>query len=604
MEESTEETKNSIPQDIIFQVLKELPAKSLLRFRCVSKLWRSIVDSPLFVNSHRGRSHTRQGGITILMLAQPYPYGPDGEHVTHFFSINPQGIEPPCPVQTLPFADNFSLIQFVNGLVCYGNNVWNPSTREILTLPPVPCELVSNYTKWTFFSYCFLGFAPNSNEYKVVNICQKYRKGLNGDKETGASQCKILTLGLGTGSMWRDIDSDSDDCLASQLSNFYMSRVCCVNGTIYCWGTSQGKILAFDVEQEKFRYICHPDDANFSIKLIQVRDCLALINTKLDKIWMLDESMGVNWKTESLIIPHIYKTHGPWRMLIPVGSIHRGDEILLHWRRESDEILHLPEGRVQRKEFLELFYYELQGKSLRKIFLEDRCTAMAAAKPSSLSSSSQCSLSLNRCVPDQFHRTSLNLAFFNDPLTRRLVSVSATGNFSPVSSVDGFESGSDTQASSSSLAIDFLTLCHSLKTTKRKGWINHGIKGPESIADHMYRMALMALIARDLPGVNRERCIKIAIVHDIAEAIAEEIKELWAEYENNSSIEANLVKDFDKVEMILQALEYEMAEVAEHGKVLDEFFLSTTGKFQTEIGKSWAAEINSRRNSRLANRLN
>ncbi|XVE91338.1 hypothetical protein REPUB_Repub01dG0001300 [Reevesia pubescens] len=185
------------------------------------------------------------------------------------------------------------------------------------------------------------------------------------------------------------------------------------------------------------------------------------------------------------------------------------------------------------------------------------------------------------------------------------------------------ETGAPSRSSSSSAAsaIDFLTLCHHLKTTKRKGWINHGIKGPESIADHMYRMALMALIAGDLPGVNRERCIKIAIVHDIAEAIvgditpsdgvpkeeksrreqaaltemckilgggmrAEEIQELWAEYENNTSLEANLVKDFDKVEMILQALEYEM------------------GKFQTEIGKSWAAEITSRRNSRLAEKPN
>lgn len=143
-------------------------------------------------------------------------------------------------------------------------------------------------------------------------------------------------------------------------------------------------------------------------------------------------------------------------------------------------------------------------------------------------------------------------------------------------------------------------------------------------------MSLMALIAKDLPGLNRERCIKIAIVHDIAEAIvgditpsdgvpkeeksrreqaalnemceilggglrADEIKELWAEYENNSSIEASLVKDFDKVEMILQALEYE----TEHGRVLDEFFLSTAGKFQTDLGKSWAAEIISRRNIRL-----
>ncbi|MFS7953201.1 putative HD domain-containing protein [Helianthus anomalus] len=30
-------------------------------------------------------------------------------------------------------------------------------------------------------------------------------------------------------------------------------------------------------------------------------------------------------------------------------------------------------------------------------------------------------------------------------------------------------------------------------------------------------MALVALIADDLPGINRERCIKIALVHDIAE---------------------------------------------------------------------------------------
>lgn len=49
--------------------------------------------------------------------------------------------------------------------------------------------------------------------------------------------------------------------------------------------------------------------------------------------------------------------------------------------------------------------------------------------------------------------------------------------------------------------------CSVIQTTKRKGWINHSIKGPESIADHMYRMALMALIAGDLPAVDRERSV-------------------------------------------------------------------------------------------------
>ncbi|CAN6552367.1 unnamed protein product [Malus baccata var. baccata] len=184
-------------------------------------------------------------------------------------------------------------------------------------------------------------------------------------------------------------------------------------------------------------------------------------------------------------------------------------------------------------------------------------------------------------------------------------------------------SSSSTPASS---AIDFLSLCHRLKTTKRAGWVKRDVKDPESIADHMYRMGLMALIASDIPGVDRDKCIKIAIVHDIAEAIvgditpsdgipkaeksrreqealdhmckllgggsiAKEVGELWMEYEGNSSPEAKIVKDLDKVEMILQALEYEK----EQGKDLEEFFQSTAGKFQTDLGKAWALEIASRR---------
>ncbi|CAK9171372.1 unnamed protein product [Ilex paraguariensis] len=153
-------------------------------------------------------------------------------------------------------------------------------------------------------------------------------------------------------------------------------------------------------------------------------------------------------------------------------------------------------------------------------------------------------------------------------------------------------SPSASSSSAASSAIDFLSLCHRLKTTKRAGWVKREVQNPESIADHMYRMGLMALIASDIPGVCRDKCIKMAIVHDIAEAIvgditpadgipkleksrreqealdhmckllgggprAGEIHELWMEYEENSSLEAKVVKDFDKVEMILQALEYE-----------------------------------------------
>ncbi|KAJ0967476.1 hypothetical protein J5N97_024393 [Dioscorea zingiberensis] len=56
-----------------------------------------------------------------------------------------------------------------------------------------------------------------------------------------------------------------------------------------------------------------------------------------------------------------------------------------------------------------------------------------------------------------------------------------------------------------SSGVDFLSLCYRLKTTKRAGWIRRGVHRPESVADHMYRMGLMALIPPGIPGINRDR---------------------------------------------------------------------------------------------------
>lgn len=36
-----------------------------------------------------------------------------------------------------------------------------------------------------------------------------------------------------------------------------------------------------------------------------------------------------------------------------------------------------------------------------------------------------------------------------------------------------------------------------MQKTKRTGWVRKGIMGPESIADHMYRMSMMAFICND-----------------------------------------------------------------------------------------------------------
>ena len=114
------------------------------------------------------------------------------------------------------------------------------------------------------------------------------------------------------------------------------------------------------------------------------------------------------------------------------------------------------------------------------------------------------------------------------------------------------------------------------------------------VSDHMYRMAMMTMLLED-KELDTARCMKIAIVHDLAECIvgditplcgvsqeekhqrekdameklcglvnnpkvATEIMDLWKEYSSQLTQEAKTVKDLDRFEMILQAFEYEKAE--------------------------------------------
>ena len=75
--------------------------------------------------------------------------------------------------------------------------------------------------------------------------------------------------------------------------------------------------------------------------------------------------------------------------------------------------------------------------------------------------------------------------------------------------------------------------------------------------------------------------------------VGNEILELWKEYEEGATPEAKLVKDMDKLEMILQALEYE--QDGKNEKSLDGFFDTTRDQWKTPIGRAWGKEIESRR---------
>lgn len=178
--------------------------------------------------------------------------------------------------------------------------------------------------------------------------------------------------------------------------------------------------------------------------------------------------------------------------------------------------------------------------------------------------------------------------------------------------------------------FEYMKFIGNLKKVQRTGWVRHGVKHPESVAEHMYRMAMIAFALPSDSPLDRDKCMKIALVHDVAESIvgditpscgvsktdkskmeedathhiasflpghgAQEVLQLWREYEYQSSPEAQFVKDLDKFEMIFQALEYEKAEKRTD---LDEFFVHTLEKhkFTSDIVKGWADKVLSARGS-------
>lgn len=169
--------------------------------------------------------------------------------------------------------------------------------------------------------------------------------------------------------------------------------------------------------------------------------------------------------------------------------------------------------------------------------------------------------------------------------------------------------------------LAFIQIVRLLKTQKRTGWVDRGIPVDkvESISDHMYRMSIISMLVPN-QNINRDKCVKIAVIHDIAEALvgditpfggvtkkeknrreyetikylsslikpyneifAEEIVELWLDYEEIRNIEARYVKDIDKYEMIQQAWDYEQ----EYGLTYDlsEFYDSRSNIVSSEIGE-------------------
>ncbi|KAF3041800.1 hypothetical protein E8E11_005348 [Didymella keratinophila] len=184
-------------------------------------------------------------------------------------------------------------------------------------------------------------------------------------------------------------------------------------------------------------------------------------------------------------------------------------------------------------------------------------------------------------------------------------------------------------AESTSSPVPFFHLLERLKTTKRAGWRRFGIESCESIADHMYRMSILTMLAPSsvTSKIDILRCTRMALIHDMAESLVgditpvdpvskeeksrretvtmdyictnllgkfngglngAEIRAIWQEYEDSVTPESLFVHDIDKVELLLQMVEYERSRACETD--LGEFTW-VAQKIRSPEVKTWAEAV-------------
>ncbi|WP_328376987.1 HD domain-containing protein [Streptomyces sp. NBC_00440] len=170
-----------------------------------------------------------------------------------------------------------------------------------------------------------------------------------------------------------------------------------------------------------------------------------------------------------------------------------------------------------------------------------------------------------------------------------------------------------------SAVAHFLYETGTLKQARRTGWWMAGVRDPESVADHSWRTSLIASVIAKLEGTDPARAAFLAVWHDsqesrtgdvnhlgkkyssgadprevtadqtagMPEVLAETVRELVGEYEAKETAEAICARDADKLECMLQGIEYRAQGYENAQRWID----NSRGRLVTETACRLADEL-------------
>ncbi|XP_050211815.1 F-box protein CPR1-like [Mercurialis annua] len=239
----------SISFDILFSIFTLLPVKSLLRFRCLSKSFRSLIDSPEFINSHLNLpSQTNQNRKLVLgdwdLEGCIYIIDIDNSPITSLLKIEHK-LKPlvETPDNFIPVNPD-SVFGSCNGVVSLYNKegitLWNPSTNKFKSFP---LRITKEFTLFNGF-----GYDPISDDYKAIMVTKQFSEDF----------LRVLIYSVKNNSLRRIQDPNT-------YHNYYEHSGVLV-GSVLHWVARPSYdrslfcnfILAFDLRDETFREVPLP----------------------------------------------------------------------------------------------------------------------------------------------------------------------------------------------------------------------------------------------------------------------------------------------------------------------------------------------------------
>ncbi|CAN7139913.1 unnamed protein product [Brassica rapa subsp. narinosa] len=304
-----------IPEDLMIEIAARLPAKSVMRFKCISKFWSSLPLSTHFCN--RFLTYQSQQPRFYMSLVHRL------ENTKSLLLSSTPTTTCPCPSSSLEFHQDLTigggmvgnLLRVLHGFICFTvkseARIYNPSTRQLVILPCIQESFVKGYPH--YFSLYFICHDPVSDQYKLLCVITALfsRQGLDEqEKEELASVPETISehwvFVLEAGGSWKRVAEDF------RTPHHPSRQQVTMNNVLYYMAFTDSSqtcvLVSFDIRSEELSMIKLPPPPGKRLALINYGGKVAVFDFSLLKenglvdLWVVEHWRNKEWSRKTLFL--------------------------------------------------------------------------------------------------------------------------------------------------------------------------------------------------------------------------------------------------------------------------------------------------------------